>query len=324
MLAEWFAEPTDLQVIEGGVRLKFSEVEQVQRHVESLLPDKEIRLICLSILADSIKRLHAHGADTWGTHCTNESVRLLGGSIIVLTLHSRCLWLSLDKLSLEASQKLRQRVDSNKSWRWDVSDYPQYSRVPSKNGYYVPSPNRHQDWLTLRPLHLAYLDRVAHKFQWLNIKSQRRHNTAFITYLRRVLGDDVPKPDYGAEPHKRKATAFLALPEEIPDATTLYEGSRVQITVNAYERNPVARQMCIDHFGAQCVVCGFDFAENYGRIATGIIHVHHLTRLADISEAYEVDPIEDLRPVCPNCHVVIHKRNPPYTIDEVKGFISGH
>jgi len=34
------------------------------------------------------------------------------------------------------------------------------------------------------------------------------------------------------------------------------------------------------------------------------------------------DPIRDLRPVCPNCHVVIHRREPPYSIDEVRQLLT--
>jgi predicted HNH restriction endonuclease len=59
-----------------------------------------------------------------------------------------------------------------------------------------------------------------------------------------------------------------------------------------------------------------------GTFAARIIHVHHLTRLADIGEAYDVNSIADLRPVCPNCHGVIHKHNPPFIIEEVQGFLS--
>ena len=40
-----------------------------------------------------------------------------------------------------------------------------------------------------------------------------------------------------------------------------------------------------------------------------------------IGEAHEVDPIEGLRPVCPNCHSMIHKRREAYTIEAVKEFI---
>jgi predicted HNH restriction endonuclease len=40
--------------------------------------------------------------------------------------------------------------------------------------------------------------------------------------------------------------------------------------------------------------------------------------LASVGEEYVIDPIKDLRPLCPNCHAVIHLRQPPYSIEEVK------
>ena len=40
--------------------------------------------------------------------------------------------------------------------------------------------------------------------------------------------------------------------------------------------------------------------------------------LSEIGEKYEVDPLIDLIPVCPNCHVILHKRKPPYSPAEVK------
>jgi len=33
---------------------------------------------------------------------------------------------------------------------------------------------------------------------------------------------------------------------------------------------------------------------------------------------YKVDPINDLCPVCPNCHAMLHRRSPPLSIDELK------
>jgi hypothetical protein len=107
-------------------------------------------------------------------------------------------------------------------------------------------------------------------------------------------------------------------PDEVDE---YWEGSAHLVTVNAYERDPRARQTCIDHFGARCTVCGFDFGSTYGPVGEGLIHVHHLRQLSDIASEYEVDPIADLRPVCPNCHAVIHRRNPPYSIQDVKKFL---
>jgi putative restriction endonuclease len=112
------------------------------------------------------------------------------------------------------------------------------------------------------------------------------------------------------------------LPEEIDVAEVFVEGAARQITVNAYERNPEARSRCIAHYGTRCFVCNFDFGASYGEMLEGYIHVHHLRPLSEIDGEYEVDPIADLRPVCPNCHAVIHSRRPPLLVDEVKAMLA--
>ncbi len=97
--------------------------------------------------------------------------------------------------------------------------------------------------------------------------------------------------------------------EEIPEEElkNLFEGTKKQITVNAYERNQKARQICINQYGYKCSVCGFDFEEVYGDIGFQYIEVHHLKPLHEIGEGYQVDPVNDLRPVCPNCHAMLHR-----------------
>ncbi|MBK7600320.1 MAG: HNH endonuclease [Acidobacteria bacterium] len=92
--------------------------------------------------------------------------------------------------------------------------------------------------------------------------------------------------------------------------------------VNRYERDNDAREACIKHYGAVCYVCKFDFAIVYGSAFEGMIHVHHLVPIATINTEYRIDPIADLRPVCPNCHAVIHRRVPCYTIAEVQGLLT--
>lgn len=90
------------------------------------------------------------------------------------------------------------------------------------------------------------------------------------------------------------------MPNEVAEPEKLIEGAVRQVTVNAYERNPVARARCIEAHGTACSVCMFDFGATYGGSAAGYIHIHHLRALASIGEQYEVNPVEDLRPVCPN------------------------
>jgi len=107
-------------------------------------------------------------------------------------------------------------------------------------------------------------------------------------------------------------------PEEIAQSEGLVEGTMKTITVNVYERNPKARKECIEHFKCICSVCELDFEKIYGAIGKGFIHVHHLKDLASIGKSYTVNPKEDLRPVCPNCHAMLHKSKPPYSTDELK------
>lgn len=114
---------------------------------------------------------------------------------------------------------------------------------------------------------------------------------------------------------------FLKIAEEVDDKN-LVEGSLRTISVNAYERNAKARKKCIDYYGSVCSVCGFDFSKFYGTEFKGLIHVHHLIPLSQIAAEYIIDPINDLRPVCPNCHLIIHsKPDGVYSIEEVKKMI---
>ena len=112
------------------------------------------------------------------------------------------------------------------------------------------------------------------------------------------------------------------IPEEITTQKPLKEGAAQQITVIAYERNPEARRRCIAHYGHDCAVCSFNFAEIYGELGEGYIHVHHLRELSSIGDEYEIDPIADLRPVCPNCHAMLHRRNPALSIEQLRELIA--
>ncbi|MGH8385039.1 MAG: HNH endonuclease [Pseudomonas sp.] len=122
-------------------------------------------------------------------------------------------------------------------------------------------------------------------------------------------------------PQASQASGELQFPEEVAGAATYGEGAVKQVSVNAYERSAEAISACKAHYGTACVICGFDFGKVYGEIGRGYIHVHHLVQLADIGKNYQVDPVKDLRPVCPNCHSMLHQRRPPLSIDELKKMI---
>lgn len=112
----------------------------------------------------------------------------------------------------------------------------------------------------------------------------------------------------------------VAFHEEIRGVTYI-EGSVKEVLVNRYERDSKARETCIRYHGTTCSACNVDLTSVYGPVAFGFIHVHHLLPLSDVGASYSLDPIEDLRPVCPNCHAIIHRRNPPYCLRELKSFL---
>lgn len=113
-------------------------------------------------------------------------------------------------------------------------------------------------------------------------------------------------------------------PDEVSEAIAAYlEGAVMRVSVNKYERSDAARKACLEAYGFSCAVCEFDFSKAYGAIGQGFIHVHHLIELSSIRETYEVDPVEDLRPVCPNCHAMLHRRVPAFSIDELRAAIGG-
>jgi len=111
------------------------------------------------------------------------------------------------------------------------------------------------------------------------------------------------------------------LPEEISQPSGLVEGAVRSIMVNAYERNPKARRECIHAHGTACCICGFTFGAVYGKVAEDYIHIHHIRPLSEVNGEYIVDPVKDLRPVCPNCHAVLHMRGECRGIEDVKSLM---
>lgn len=105
------------------------------------------------------------------------------------------------------------------------------------------------------------------------------------------------------------------------DGDKLYEGALVKVMANKYERNQKARRECVAKKGYQCLVCGCDFEETYGEIGKRFIHVHHVVPISSIGKEYELNVDNDLVPVCPNCHYMLHRKDPPYTIEEMKDLL---
>lgn len=104
----------------------------------------------------------------------------------------------------------------------------------------------------------------------------------------------------------------------------LREGSVREVVQVRRERNPVARALCIEHYRNMnngkllCSVCDFDFADFYGPLGEGFMHVHHLDPISEARSSRNVSPEFDLVPVCPNCHSMIHRGGENRSISEMR------
>ena len=105
---------------------------------------------------------------------------------------------------------------------------------------------------------------------------------------------------------------------ELSDDRKYVEGAVSRVLVNRFERDRKARSACLNEKGYACTVCQVDFYESYGELGRGFIHVHHLRPLALRRTEYLLDPKEDLVPVCPNCHAMLHTSDPPLNVDKLR------
>ena len=100
------------------------------------------------------------------------------------------------------------------------------------------------------------------------------------------------------------------------------EGTFKTVQTNRYERDRRNRAAAIAIHGTDCKGCGLQMDERYGSVAAGLIEVHHITPVSELGEAYLLDPVKDLVPLCPNCHAVVHRRSPPLAIGELQELIA--
>lgn len=105
---------------------------------------------------------------------------------------------------------------------------------------------------------------------------------------------------------------------------SLAEGRKTKVYATKYERNPRNREGAVRVHGMRCLICGFNFEENYGDIGRGFIEVHHKKPISSFEGELIVDPAQDMVCLCSNCHRMIHRRRSgTLTIDELrKSYIS--
>lgn len=289
-------------------------IDRFDRHsaarlFDSLWPDAVVSRAIAANLAASIRVAHGAADGSWEITMFSNRLRLNVGQVETLTLKEHVIRF-LFRAPLELS--------SGHGLKITLTNAPVYRAVPVPSGICdVPAADLPSLPKLVREAHEAYIQSAA-SFKRVS-PFKKSLSPAVLEYVESVLGTQLPRPGYVTG--KSMDQRVVPLPDELDLARPLLEGARYQVTVNAYERDPLARQLCIAKHGTTCLVCGFSFGMVYGPVAEGFVQVHHLRPLSEIGGEYEVNPIEDLRPVCPNCHAVLHRRVPAFSIEEVQAFL---
>ena len=147
-----------------------------------------------------------------------------------------------------------------------------------------------------------------------------------FVYSRKKAGDDRIKglDNYISFLEKGTLSPKVETKRRIRRSTEDQEGKHVTKETTVIQRNQSARKKCIEYYGCKCAACRIEMRNIYGEIGENFIEVHHLNPIHLFDDQHVVDYIEDLVPLCPNCHAMIHKLENPSDLETLKELINGN
>jgi 5-methylcytosine-specific restriction enzyme A len=193
-------------------------------------------------------------------------------------------------------------------------DFPNEFDEGTGNMTWYGKPNAHSEQPTFRSLFKGDL-RLQMFARWDN-------KTTFFTYLGtptiiRFSNDIVINDNTKTIRIELNFKSKFSQEIEHLDIVESSEGTKEQTFSTTYERNPRLRAECIKIHGCVCSVCGFDFEKSYGPLGKNFCHVHHIRPLSEVGQSHTVSSRDDMIPVCPNCHAMLHRTIPALLPDQL-------
>lgn len=286
----------------------------IHKTVKSLLSE-EIRKTALEIFAASIHKANSYGENKWGCRYEKDGIRLLIGSVIILVLHKKVIWLSIDKQQLELSDA-KTILENSQFWRWDQDDYPEYPTINAINGYYSPLPESLPIWFSvLKRLHFASIERSAKKWFQLRQDSQTSHCHDFVEYLRFEVDKSLPKPNYESSPALNADEFYKDIEIKVKESRQLNAEKRkkrlekapkkpevIQLIQIGFKRNQDVIAEALERANGFCESCKNSAPFLRDSDGTPYLEVHHQVPLAEGGE----DTVDNAIALCPNCHRKAH------------------
>ena len=69
-----------------------------------------------------------------------------------------------------------------------------------------------------------------------------------------------------------------------------------------------------------CSICDFSFEDTYGDLGEKYIEAHHIIPISSLKKKTRIS-IKDFAPVCSNCHRMLHRKNPPISVEKLRTLI---
>ena len=144
-------------------------------------------------------------------------------------------------------------------------------------------------------------------------------NTA-VRRMRQVAGRGLTTPDarctlYIMDARYKQLGRFLPERFQSELGRSWEEGGRRDMHLSKSERDPAIRKAALRHYGLQCRACGLKVPLAHAPV----IEIHHLDPIA---EGKRRTKLEDVVPLCRNCHAVAHTENPPMPVERLRGMAS--
>lgn len=109
----------------------------------------------------------------------------------------------------------------------------------------------------------------------------------------------------------------------ILDENIVTEGQLRTRTTAYRTRSRQLRNAAVEHYTRngtiRCAACSFDFGLAYVDVGDGYIQIHHLEPISfgGERELTLVEAVGKVRPLCANCHVMVHRRDPWLSIENL-------
>ena len=264
------------------------------------VPPRQQQPVCVA-MARAIELAAEIGADRWGLSDRGDFLRLSVGWTEMLTLHGDALRLIVDATA--GLPRLPRGVGVTTSA--DGEGF--YRSVPGSVEVTIPLDEARVDIESvagkLQPALRSAMEKAARRRAGKGVMDG--HDQEVVHELARLVGRNLPQPSYVREDYAGD------------EGPALMDGALKRVVASVHERNRAARRACLAIHGHACLLCGFDFENEYGEIGAGFIHVHHIEPVASRGRRV-VDPKSDLIPVCPNCHAMIHRDSVALTPEAVR------